>query len=109
MTNDALPSVVEEFAEQRPEVWEAYNRLGQAVSEAGPLDEKTRRLVKLAIALGSGREGAVKAHARRANRAGISHDELEHVALLGITTAGWPAAFASLCWIRQAIEDSSVD
>ena len=109
MTNDPLPTVVEEFAQRQPTVWQAYNQLGQAISEAGPLDEKTRRLIKLAIAVGSGREGAVKAHARRAQRAGIPYDELEHVALLGITTAGWPAAFASLCWIGQAVEDSKSD
>jgi len=109
MKNDPLPSVVEEFAEQRPAVWDAYNQLGRAISDAGPLDDKTRRLVKLAIAIGTGREGAVKAHTRRALRAGTSNEELEHVALLAITTAGWPAAFASLCWIRQAIETSGVD
>ncbi len=109
MTNDPLPSIVEEFAAQQPTVWDAYKQLGRAISEAGPLDEKTRRLIKLAIAVGSGREGAVRAHARRGFRAGLSRDELEHVALLAITTTGWPAAFASLCWVRKGIDNSEVD
>ena len=30
--------------------------------------------------------------ARRGTRAGLSRDEMEHVALLGIMTVGWPAA-----------------
>ena len=72
MTKDPLPSIVEDFAAEHPTVWDAYNQLGQAISEAGPLDEKSRRLIKLAIAVGSGREGAVRAHARRGFRAGLA-------------------------------------
>lgn len=104
MSNETLPSVVEEFAERRPQVWEAYNQLGQAVAEAGPLDERTQRLIKLAIAIGAGREGAVRAHVRRGLRAGLQPEELEHVALLAITTAGWPCAFAARCWIEEEVE-----
>ena len=39
--------------------------LGQACAEAGPLDAKTRELVKLGTAVGGRLEGAVHAHARR--------------------------------------------
>ena len=95
MTEDSLPSVVEDFAKAQPTVWEAYNQLGQAAAEAGPLDNKTQRLIKLAIAVGAAREGAVRAHTRRGRQAGLAEAELEHVALLAITTAGWPAAFAA--------------
>ena len=106
MSEDSLPSVVDEFAKEQPVVWEAYNQLGKAAAEAGPLDSKTRRLIKLAIAVGAGREGAVRAHARRGRKMGIAEDELEHVAMLAITTAGWPAAFAARCWIRDPIPES---
>ena len=106
MSQDSLPSVVEEFAKEQPVVWEAYNQLRQATAEAGPLDSKTQRLIKLAIAVGAGREGAVRAHARRGRNAGIAENELAHVALLGITTAGWPAAFAARCWIRDSVPES---
>ena len=104
MKDETLPSVVEEFSQSRPAVWDAYNQLGQAVAEAGPLDAKTQRLIKLAIAIGAGREGAVRSHARRGLKDGLSQAELEHVSLLGITTAGWPAAFAAHCWISEVIE-----
>ena len=104
MKDETMPSVVEEFSESQPAVWDAYNQLGQAVAEAGPLDAKTQRLIKLAIAIGAGREGAVRSHARRGLKAGLSPEQLEHVALLSITTAGWPAAFAARCWIREVIE-----
>ena len=107
MDNDRPPDIVQQFAAEQPDVWKAYNQLGEAVKNSGPLDEKTQRLVKLALAVGSGREGAVRAHARRANRAGISPAELEHIAALGITTLGWPTAFAARCWIQQALESET--
>ena len=106
MTEDSLPTVVEDFAKIQPTVWEAYNQLGQAAAEAGPLDSKTQRLIKLAIAVGGARKGAVRAHARRGRNAGLANDEMEHVALLAITTVGWPAAFAARCWIAETIQAS---
>lgn len=105
MSSETMPSVVEEFSKDQPQVWEAYNQLGQAVAEAGPIDAKTQRLLKLAIAVGAGREGAVRSHARRGLKAGLTRAELEHTALLGITTVGWPTAFAARCWIEQALEE----
>ena len=104
MKNDSLPSVVEEFSHVYPAVWDAYNQMGQVAAASGPLDAKTQRLVKLAIALGAGREGAVRSHARRGLREDLAPKELEHVAVLGITTAGWPAAFAAHCWIKEEID-----
>ena len=104
MKDDTMPSVVEKFALAQPGVWEAYNQLGEAVAAAGPLDSKTQRLLKLAIAVGGSREGAVRSHTRRGLKAGLTPEELEQTALLGITTVGWPAAFAARCWIEEEIE-----
>lgn len=104
MAQDNLPLVVQELATKYPEVWDAYGRLGEAVSAAGPLDAKTERLVKLALAIGAGREGAVHSHARRAAKAGWSPEELRQVALLGITTMGWSSAVAAYCWINDVLE-----
>jgi alkylhydroperoxidase/carboxymuconolactone decarboxylase family protein YurZ len=98
-----LPDVLAQFAGEYPQVWAAYNRLGNASAEAGPLDEKAQRLVKLAIAIGSQRQGAVHSHTRRALAAGCTPEELVHVGILAITTIGWPGAFAAICWIRDTI------
>jgi alkylhydroperoxidase/carboxymuconolactone decarboxylase family protein YurZ len=100
---DGLPPVVQELARKYPDVWEAYNRLGDAVSTAGPFDRKTERLVKLAIAVGAGREGAVHSHARRGLKAGLTPEELRQVALLAITTLGWSGAVAAYCWIGDVL------
>ena len=102
MTQDQLPRIVEKFARERPQIWETYNQLGEAAAEAGPLDARTQRLVKLALAVGGGLEGAVHSHVRRGLSAGLTKEEIEHVALLAITTIGWPSAIAALSWIEEA-------
>lgn len=103
MAKEQLPEVVQELAERYPEVWEAYGRLGDAVTAAGPLDRRSERLVKLALAVGAGREGAVHSHARRGLKAGLTPDEMRQVALLAITTLGWSGAVAAYCWVQDVV------
>ena len=101
MTKDQLPPIVQKLRQEHSQVWDAYNRLGEALGKAGPLDAKTERLVKLAIAVGAGLQGAVGAHTRRSLADGLTREELEHVALLGVTTVGWPSAVAAYSWIED--------
>ena len=98
---DELPSGAGEIARTYPAVWEAYAALGKATAEAGPLNPKTRRLVKLALSIGASSEGAVHSHARRALAEGVSKDELKQVALLAIATLGLPQAVKGLTWIED--------
>jgi alkylhydroperoxidase/carboxymuconolactone decarboxylase family protein YurZ len=104
MTKDILPPVVQQFAEKYPKVWDAYNALGKAATDAGPLDKKLQRLVKLALAVGAGLQGAVHSHVRRGLAAGLTREEMEHVAVLAITTLGWPSALAAVSWIVEEID-----
>jgi alkylhydroperoxidase/carboxymuconolactone decarboxylase family protein YurZ len=99
--NLKLPGAAQLMARQYPEVWEAFQRLGEASSGAGPLDARTRRLIHLALAIASGSEGATHSHARRATAEGVSSEELEHVGMLAITTIGWSQAIKGLTWIRD--------
>lgn len=99
------PSGAGIFAREFPEAWTAYEALGKACAEAGPLDGRERRLLKLALAIGAGSEGAVHSHARQALAEGLSAEELKQVALLSITTLGFPAAMKGFSWIRDILED----
>ena len=99
--SDKLPAAAGKIADEYPEVWKAYAAFGKAISDAGPLDEKTRRLVNLALAIGGRSEGAAHSHVRQALSAGISKDEIKHVALLAMTTLGFPQGVAGLSWIRD--------
>jgi alkylhydroperoxidase/carboxymuconolactone decarboxylase family protein YurZ len=98
-----LPSGAGEVAAKYPPVWKALEALGEACAAAGPLDARTRRLVKLALAIGIGSEGATHSHARRALEEGIEPAVLHHVALLAIATAGFPAAVKGLTWIDDIV------
>lgn len=104
MKTEALPARAGRLSEDHPDIWKAYESLGKACSEAGPLDARERRLVKLSLALGGGSEGAVHSHVRRGLREGLSADDIRHVALLAITTLGFPAAVAALTWVEDLLE-----
>jgi alkylhydroperoxidase/carboxymuconolactone decarboxylase family protein YurZ len=101
-----IPKRFLKFAEDYPEVSKAYEELGNAVHNAGPLDEKTRAIVKLAISTGARLEGAVHSHARKALKAGCSPEEMRHVALLSLPTIGLPSMMAALSWIDDIIEEN---
>jgi alkylhydroperoxidase/carboxymuconolactone decarboxylase family protein YurZ len=98
---EELPSVAGKLAEQYPDVWQEYADLGKACSEAGSLDDETKRLVKLGLAVGAQSEGAVHSHVRRALEEGVDPEELRHVAILSIPTIGFPKAMAALTWIED--------
>ena len=99
----SLPKSVTDFKTKYPAVWEAFAALGDRCHQAGPLDERTRRLVKLGIAIAHRHEGAVHSAVRNAVKSGVSADELFQVAILAVTTIGWPTAYAAMTWIDDAI------
>ncbi len=96
-----IPGWYKEQKNRYPKVLEAYEHLGEACQQAGPLDAKTRALAKLAIAVGARLEGAVHSHVRRAMEAGASIEECRHVVLLATTTIGFPAMMAALSWAED--------
>src|SRR5918996_1571057 len=81
-----LPKVYLAFRDAYPEVTRALDELGRSTEQAGPLDDRTQRLVKVALAVGSLAEGAVRSNVRKALDAGDTAAEITHVALLAITT-----------------------
>ena len=102
-----LPIPFQRIREEFPEVAAAYDALGSAIHEAGPLDDKTRQLVKLALAVGAGLEGATHAHTRRSLEAGISPEEIKHVVLLAMTTLGFPSTVKAYTWVGDELDDKS--
>ena len=102
---ERLPSGAARIANRHPEIWAAYQTLGAACADAGPLDARTRRLVKLALAVASESEGAVHSHSRRSADDGLSKEELLHVALLAIPSIGLAKAVAAMTWIEDVLKD----
>ena len=102
-----LPKSYQQFGEEFPAVYAAYENLGAAAANAGPLDAKTRELIKLGMAAASRSESGVQSHTHRALEAGASADEIRHTLLLGINTLGFSTMMAALSWARQAIATHS--
>jgi AhpD family alkylhydroperoxidase len=98
-----IPKRYKEFMDNYPAVGDAYEKMGEAVHQTGPLDEKTRALIKLAVSAGARLEGAVHSHARKALNAGCTKEEIRHVALLSLPTIGFPSMMAALSWIDDII------
>jgi len=102
-TNE-LPATASEVAETYPDVWDAYGDLGKACSNAGPIDGETKRLVKLALAVGAQSEGAVHSHVRRGLEEDVDPEALRHVAMLAVPTIGFPKAVAASTWIDDLVD-----
>lgn len=102
-----LPKPYQQFKKTHTKVWRAYDKLGASAAESGPLDQKTRELIKLGMAAASKSESAVHSHTHRALEAGASVAEIEHALMLGITTLGFPTMMAALTWAHEAIANHS--
>ena len=98
-----LPDIYRTFRESFPDVATALDELAARVDRAGPLDERTRRLIKLGMAIAAESPGAVRSNVRKALRAGDSVEEIRHVATLAITTCGFPTAVAGTEWIEEVL------
>src|SRR2546427_5545744 len=95
-----VPGWYKDQKKKYPDVFRAYEDLGDACRKAGPLDGRSAALVKLAIAVGTRHEGAVHSHTRRSLEAGASIDDCRHVLLLAPTTNRFPAMMAPLSWVE---------
>jgi len=100
----SLPRPYQRLKERYPTVVDAYESLGNAAAEAGPLSEREQRLVKFALAVGAAHEGALHSHARRALQAGVSADELRHAVLQATTTLGFPSMTRAMTWLEDVLE-----
>ena len=99
-----IPSTHLKFRETYPDVARIYEELGRATQECGPLDKKTRELVKLGVAIGNRHEGAVHSHTRRVLDAGASAEEVRHAVILALTTIGFPNMIAALTWVEDILQ-----
>jgi len=94
------PAVHQQFVRRFPSLGKAWD-LANEEGGAGPLDAKTQRLLKLGIAIGALREGAVHSGVRKACDAGASLAEMEQVVALAASTIGFPASVAVWNWVRE--------
>jgi len=101
--SDYLPDVYVRFRERYPGVAQSLDALGRATQDAGGLDARSQRLVKLGIAIGALAEGAVRSNVRKARAVDVSDEDIRQTALLAISTAGFPTAIAAMAWIEEVL------
>jgi len=104
MPESKAPKSYSRFVARFPKLGEAWQRAREAETE-GPADEKSRRLLKLAIAIGSMRQGAVTSATRKALDSGASEEEVLQVVALAATTVGFPSTVAVSSWIEPILID----
>lgn len=96
------PRTYTQFVTRYPTLDKAWSLLGDAGRE-GPLDEKTLRLVKLALAMGSMSGGQTRSGVRKALNAGVTREEIEQLVALGAGTLGLPSAAAIYTWVSEIL------
>lgn len=93
------------FVSKHKEIYEAYANYGKLVHETGgPLDEKTRALIKVAISATSSHDYALATHIQKALKAQCTKEEIEHVLLLTAPSVGFPNMMESLLVFRNVVE-----
>lgn len=99
-----LPGAFGKFAKRFPEVFQGYEAMGRAAHTGGPLDAKTRELVKLGMTIGARLEGATHSHVRKALAAGATAKEIRHAAVLAISTLGLPNTVMAFTWVDDVLD-----
>ena len=87
-----------------PQLMQAYESFGQEARLAGPLSQREIALVKLAISIGAGLEGAAHSHCRKALEAGCTPGEIRHVAIVSAPTIGFPTMMRARSWVEDVLE-----
>jgi 4-carboxymuconolactone decarboxylase len=86
-----LHEVFTMFKKDFPEIYNGHEALGKKIHEAGgPLPEKIRWLIKVAVSGASSHTIALETHIAKARKAGATEEEIKHTLLLILQTAGFP-------------------
>ncbi len=80
-----------DFMREHGDIFEKNETFGEYIHKnAGPLDDKTRWLVKVGISAASRHQNALGTHISRARDAGATEEEIFHTLALVIPTCGFP-------------------
>jgi 4-carboxymuconolactone decarboxylase len=102
-SDQEAPKAYQEFVRQFPKLGEAWDLVREEESQVS-YDEKSARLLKLAIAVGALRQGAISSSVRKALGAGATKEEVLQVVALAASVLGFPATVAAFSWIRDVVE-----
>ncbi len=99
-----IPKPYKQMHQTYPDLMRAYESFGQETRSAGTLSDREVALVKIAISVGAGLEGATHSHCRKALEAGCTPADIQHVAILSAPTIGFPAMMRAKSWVEDVTE-----
>ncbi|ABR49248.1 Carboxymuconolactone decarboxylase [Alkaliphilus metalliredigens QYMF] len=103
---DVMERNLHYFISKHKEIYEAYENYGSKLHEkGGPLDDKTRWLIKVAISASSQYEYALRTHIKKAIRFGCTREEIEHSIMLVAPSGGFPKMMEALLILRDELGD----
>jgi len=86
-----LHEMFSRFKNDFPQVYAGYENLGTEIHErSGPLPEKIRWLLKIAVSGASRHYSALETHIAKGRAAGLTEEEIKHALLLLLQTTGFP-------------------
>lgn len=96
---------LEYMKDQHGSIYRAYEEYGRLVhTEGGPLDEKTRWLIKVAVSSTSEYRYALRTHIKKALNSGCTREEIEHAILMIAPTVGFPKMMEAIMILREEPE-----
>lgn len=94
------------FTSEHKEIYDAYANYGKAIHEkGGPLDEKTRALIKVVVSSVACHNYALETHIKKAFDVSCSKEEVEHAILLTAPTVGFPNMMESIMVLRTLLNN----
>jgi 4-carboxymuconolactone decarboxylase len=104
---DTIERNLKYFISQHGQVYDAYETYGKLLHNSGPLEEKTRWLIKVALSTACQYEYALRTHIIKAIKSGCSREEIEHAIMLVAPTAGFPKTMEGLLILRQEMGEET--
>lgn len=89
---DTLRQGLDDLAGAVPAVMDGFSRLHRNAVTGGALDERTKELMALAVAVAVRCDGCIAFHVHDAVRAGASRDEVAEAIGVAVLMGGGPAA-----------------
>lgn len=103
--SDVIEKNLKYLIDNHGEIYDAYENYGKLVHEkGGPIDEKTRWLIKIALSTDCQNQYSLRTHILKALKSGCSKEEIEHAILLVAPTSGFPKMMHGLLTFRDILE-----
>ncbi len=86
-----IHKIFKKFKKEFPALYKGHEALGKLIhGQSGPLPEKTRWLIKIAVSGASGHALSLETHILKGKESGLTNAEIKHALLLLIQTTGFP-------------------